>query len=379
MAVNYVHYMYGILYLVLYAEFKCIAWLQMKLKEFAISEAKRSGGRYGASRYGGSRTRVRYGSSRTRVRYGSTRTRVRYGSSRNRVRYGGTRVRIRAGSSPYTRSTFSRALMLGYLYGSVRYMRTPRYIRYPDRMPTICTNKYDSDSNGTVYGYFICPRMGEPENFEYCCGDNHRERCCEYFDEDDQGRTAGIVVGVIILIIIIAIIVYCVCKRTGTGGQVMKKYSSKKNDVPVNMVPVPTQPQPQNHPGSYPPTNDYNYSNTSNQYTPKPEKPPMPQADFSNGGQPYPPYGADSFPQGNQGAYPPPSPYNGNQPYPNASPYPPGGIPYPNADAYQQSGNNPYPPGDPSAAFNSNPYPPPQGYDNKGPGYPNSPPPPYPQ
>ncbi|KAK6165865.1 hypothetical protein SNE40_022690 [Patella caerulea] len=338
-------------------------FILLAILEIQLSESRRSGGGYRS-------TRVRYRSSRSYRSYPS--------SSRNRVRVR-NRVRIRSGSSPFSRTTFKAALIGGSIYGASRYMRTSRYRRDPYAMPTVCTNNYDSDGNGTVYGYFICPRNGEPESYTYCCGSSLRERCCAYFSEhgDDKGRTAGIVVGVIILIIVISIIVYCVCKRSGTGGKIVRKFSSK-NSRPVDMVHVPTQPG-QQYPDGYgqvPPYSqqpgeaedptipeDLATGYPAQPYPPPhgqpgyptPEKGPLPDGVVNQGGQPYPPQpGMNPYPpQGNM-PYPP----QGNMPYP-----PPGNM------AYPPQGNMQYPPPGQGGP------PPPQGFG--GAAYPPVDPPPY--
>ncbi|KAK6165864.1 hypothetical protein SNE40_022690 [Patella caerulea] len=324
-------------------------FILLAILEIQLSESRRSGGGYRS-------TRVRYRSSRSYRSYPS--------SSRNRVRVR-NRVRIRSGSSPFSRTTFKAALIGGSIYGASRYMRTSRYRRDPYAMPTVCTNNYDSDGNGTVYGYFICPRNGEPESYTYCCGSSLRERCCAYFSEhgDDKGRTAGIVVGVIILIIVISIIVYCVCKRSGTGGKIVRKFSSK-NSRPVDMVHVPTQPG-QQYPDGYGqvppysqqpgyPAQPYPPPHGQPGY-PTPEKGPLPDGVVNQGGQPYPPQpGMNPYPpQGNM-PYPP----QGNMPYP-----PPGNM------AYPPQGNMQYPPPGQGGP------PPPQGFG--GAAYPPVDPPPY--
>ncbi|XP_050418047.1 uncharacterized protein LOC126831547 isoform X2 [Patella vulgata] len=346
----------------------CI-FVLLAILEIQLAESGRGfrGGRYRASRYRASRSYR----SPSRVR--------------NSVRVR-NRVRVRSGSSPFSRTTFKAALIGGSIYGASRYMRTSRYRRDPYAMPTVCTNNYDSDGNGTVYGYFICPRNGEPESYTYCCGNSLRERCCAYFSEhgDDKGRTAGIVVGVIILIIVISIIVYCVCKRSGTSGKIVRKFSSKnsnkeqyaavhKDPGPVDMVHVPTQPG-QQYPDNYGPAPPYSQQPGSPAPSypapydqpgyPTSEKGPLPDGDVNQGGQPYPPQpGMNPYPpQGNM-PYPP----QGNMPYP-----PQGNMPYPTQGnmPYPPQGNMPYPPPGQGGP------PPPQGYG--GAAYPPVDPPPYP-
>ena len=47
--------------------------------------------------------------------------------------------------------------------------------------PQICFNAVNP-KNGT-YGYFICPEAGQPDNYDYCCGEEGDQRCCGFFDE----------------------------------------------------------------------------------------------------------------------------------------------------------------------------------------------------
>ncbi|XP_041375044.1 putative cuticle collagen 155 isoform X2 [Gigantopelta aegis] len=314
-----------------------------------------------------------------RSRYGSVRTRVRT-RIRQRVRYGSRISYLRHGSSPFTRSTWQVAFLAGSIYGGSRYMRSPYYHRYRDRMPYICTNYYDTDQNGTMYGYFVCPRNGEPMDFDRCCGRSRREYCCRYYN--NTGQTVGIVIGVLLLVVIVGVTVYCCVKKSGKAGHVFGKVPGissnrlhKEQAVPLNQeapVMMMTTEQPGPPAGAYaPPSN---------------QQPGPPGAYMPPGNQPPPP---GSYPQPSPGEYPPPAYTAGYDP--NApAPYPPtnekpqlppgevntGGYPYPS-----DPGVMPYP-----ADPNRQP-PPPDGYGYGPPTgqpypsqpYPSHPAPPYPQ
>ena len=47
--------------------------------------------------------------------------------------------------------------------------------------PQVCFNAVNP-RNGT-YGYFICPEEGQPDSYDYCCGEEGEQRCCGFFDE----------------------------------------------------------------------------------------------------------------------------------------------------------------------------------------------------
>ncbi|CAG5116797.1 unnamed protein product, partial [Candidula unifasciata] len=83
--------------------------------------------------------------------------------------------RIVTGSSPFTSLTWRSAAVAGTIYGGRAYIQKHPHER---KLPPICTNSKEKSPEGRAYGYFICPREHEPDDYVYCCGAEYREYCC---------------------------------------------------------------------------------------------------------------------------------------------------------------------------------------------------------
>ncbi|XP_025082747.1 protein transport protein sec31-like isoform X2 [Pomacea canaliculata] len=252
---------------------------------------------------------------------------------------------VRKGTSPFTSNTFHMALAAGTIYGSVRYMRSPRF-RQRDYVPPICRNDFYKPPNSSrVYGYFICPLDDQPENYTWCCGPSNQEFCCHanYYGRQPGGTSSGtspfIIVGLIVaVIVVIAIAVTCYKKRKA-GRKLLKSFSKKSSShEPPPAYPEQGAPMP--------------YGETKSGYPPSDVQYPMQPGTCPPAG-PYPPPGpypapTDPYPAPT-GPYPAPTgPYPApTGPYPApAGPYPAPAGPYPpSAEPYPQEtpGTAPYP------------------------------------
>ncbi|XP_025097218.1 uncharacterized protein LOC112565737 isoform X2 [Pomacea canaliculata] len=92
-------------------------------------------------------------------------------------RSAGAGLRVIKGSSSFTDKTWKENV--SNIYGGDSYLKSSAYVTHPSEMPTICTNVFDARPDGEVHTYFICPQAQNPPDFDWCCGMQGREECCQ--------------------------------------------------------------------------------------------------------------------------------------------------------------------------------------------------------